>query len=566
MNDETTETRQVTSRAARYLPILGWAPSYKRAWLMGDIIAALSVWALLVPQGIAYASIAKVPAEYGLYTGLAALVGYALFGTSRQMVTGPSATVAALSATVVAPLAVAGSADFVTFTAALALTAGLIYVALGLFRMGWVSYFLSKAVLEGFILGFAIGITIDQSHKLLGVPSVDGSYMQILWGTIKEIPDTSMVTLAVGAASLALLLVLRFTAPKVPRALIVLAGTIIVTTALDLASHGVAVTGTVPTGLPAVAVPSFTTAVIGPLVVGALAVIFVGFSESLASARTMASKHDYDIDTDQEMIAQGAANAASALLGGFVVDGSLSKTSVADSSGQKTQLASLVNAGFILLTILVLAPLFTNLPSAALGAIVIDAMVGLITLEGFSRYRRVDRWDWIFFMAAFLGILFFGILQGVLIGVVLSLLLLIARSSNPAIVQFGYDKGLHVYLPMRSRKDLEVTPGTLVVGIEGPLFFADAARFRDRITQLVKDAEPKPGLLVIDMAAVSISDTDGADILIQVAREMKDRGVRMALAHLEPEIRALYERAGVLEAIGAENVHQTVRDVLEAKS
>lgn len=547
---------------AGYVPVLGWARGYSRDWLSGDVLAALSVWALLVPQSIAYASIAGVPAQFGLYTAVAALVGYAVFGTSRQVVSGPSATVAALSATVVGPLAAAGSADFVTFTAALALTAGAIYIALGLCRMGWVSYFLSKAVLEGFILGFAIGIIIDQSHKILGVAAVDGSYLQILVGTIKQLPQTNAATLAIGATSLVFLLALRARAPRVPRALIALVVSTIATTTLGLTSMGVSVTGAIPTGLPSIAVPSFPSGAGAALVTGAFAVIFVGFSESLASARTMASKHDYDIDTNQEMVAQGASNAAAALLGGFVVAGSLSKTSVADASGQHSQLASLINAAFVLLTILFLAPLFANLPSAVLGAIVIDAMVGLMTLEGFRRYRVVNRSDWYFFLAAMIGILAFGILQGVLIGVVLSLLLLIARASNPPVVPFAFDRRSNAFVPRRSRTDLESRPDVLVIGIEGPLFFADAARFRERVTELFCAADPTPRLLVLDMAAVSISDTDGADMLVQIASEMRGRGAKVTLARLEPEIRDLYERAGVIEALGSDSVFPTVREAV----
>ena len=375
----------------KYLPVLGWLRGYDRRWLVADFVAGLSVWALLVPQSLAYATIVGVPVQYGLYTAFAALLLYPLFGTSRHLVVGPSATVGAVSAAVVAPLigtAALGTDKAATYAAALALATAAVYLALGLLRMGWISTFLSKAVMSGFILGFAVGIVINQVHSLLGVPGVEGSYVQQLWGTVEAIPDTSGTTLAVGAASLAVLLVMRYLLPKLPRALIVVMLSIIAVEAFDLAEHGVAITGDVPTGLFSIGLPGIDWGDAGALLIGALAVVFVGYSETLAAARSLARKYSYELDTNQELVAQGMANGAAGLVGGFVVDGSLSKTSVADDAGQKTELASLINAAFVLATMLVLATLFENLPAATLGAIVIDAMVGLITLEAFQRYYQ----------------------------------------------------------------------------------------------------------------------------------------------------------------------------------
>lgn len=294
----------------RYLPVLHWLPSYRRAWFAPDAVAALSVWALLIPQGLAYATIAGVPVQYGLYTAFVGLIAYAVFGTSRQLVQGPSGAVAAVSAAVVGPIVgtqALGSSKAVGYTAALALLTGVVYLALGLLRMGWVSNFLSKAVLGGFVVGFAIGIIIDQSHKLLGVDNVAGSYVQELIGTIKELPDTDLLTLAVGAGSLAALLLMRRFLTHWPRALIVTALSILAVRALGLADHGVAVTGDVPTGLFSVGLPGAGWSELGALVTGALSVVFVGYSESLASARAMALTHHDEIDPDQELIAQGAA-------------------------------------------------------------------------------------------------------------------------------------------------------------------------------------------------------------------------------------------------------------------
>jgi MFS superfamily sulfate permease-like transporter len=258
MSAPTPHARDTVGFLRRHVPIVDWLQGYQRRWLKGDAIAGLSVWALIVPQGLAYASIAGVPVQYGLYTAFAALVAYAVFGTSRQVVQGPSATVAAVSVAVITPVvgvAALGTDAAATYAAALAIVTGVVYFALGALRMGWVSNFLSRAVIAGFILGFAIGIIIDQSHKLFGVEKVDGTYAEVLVGTLRELPETDSTTLAVGATSLAVLLLMRRFAPRWPRALIVMAVAIVVVGAFGLAEQGVKVTGEVPAGLFSIGIP-----------------------------------------------------------------------------------------------------------------------------------------------------------------------------------------------------------------------------------------------------------------------------------------------------------------------
>jgi sulfate permease, SulP family len=552
----------------KYLPIFGWLPAYERKWLVADAVAGLSVWALLVPQSLAYATIVGVPVQYGLYTAFAALLVYPLFGTSKHLVVGPSATVGAVSAAVVTPLigtAALGTDKAASYAAALALATAVVYLALGLLRMGWISTFLSKVVMSGFILGFAIGIVINQVHALLGVPGVDGSYIQQLWGTIEAIPDTSSVTFTVGAASLALLVIMRQVSPKLPRALIVVTLSIIAVKVFDLTDHGVAVTGDVPTGLFSIGLPGIDWGDAGELLIGAVAVAFVGYSETLAAARSVARKYRYELDTNQELVAQGMANGAAGLVGGFVVDGSLSKTSVADDAGQKSELASLINAAFILATMLFLATLFENLPGATLGAVVIDAMLGLITLVPLKRYYRVNRTDWLFFMGAAFGILFFGVMAGIIIGVTLSLVMLVARSSRTHIRRLQRDPTSGTYHDASRHEGLEPIPGFVIARVDGPLFFADADRFREHLHELVRE-EAAPRCIVVDVEAVHLTDTDGADILIQVEEELQSQGAALALARVHPPVLALWERAGVVAAVGEGNIFDSVRDAVHALS
>ncbi len=542
-----------------HIPALRWLPQYNRAWLAADVIAGLSVWALLVPQGIAYSSIVGVPAQYGLYTALGALIGYALFGTSRQLITGPSATVAAVSFAVVGGLAASPNSDeWIAYTAALALVSGAIFVVMGLLRMGWVSNFLSKAVLDGFIFAFGIGLIVDQSHKLLGVSKVDGSYWDVLVGTIRQIPQTNIYTFAVGGAALALLLFLRRRFPKWPRALIAVVLGILVATVLPLnTNYGVSIVGTVPTGMPSLAIPTFALGDLTTLLVGALAVIFVGFSETLAAARDKASLHQYEVDVSQEMVAQGMASGVSSLLGGYVVDGSLSKTTVADLAGQKSQMASLVTAGLILLTVLFLAGLFTNLPNAVLGAVVIDAAIGLVKVPVLRKVRSTSRIDFAAFVVAGLGLFFISVLAGVLLGVALSLLLLIAGVSKSPVRRMGLDEMENTYVVADRHPQAKLSPDVLVVDMAGPLFFADAAPFRESVLTLVEEARPRA--VVIDLGSATFMDMDGAEILGTLSRELGRKGVRLALARVDVEELGLLERAGTIEDVGASNVYETVR-------
>ncbi len=550
------ENKTQTKGIRQYLPILSWLPHYKAEWLRFDLIAALSVWALLVPQGIAYSSIAGVPAQYGLYAALGALLGYALFGTSGQVITGPSAAIAAVSAAVIALWASSDTPEWISYTAALALTAGVVYLLLGWLKMGWISHFISGAVLGGFVFGFGIGLIVDQTPKILGVPKASGSYFEVLIGAIKALPETSIPTLIVGASSIVLLLLMRRFLPKLPRTIIVVILGIIVSSMLGLADYGVSVVGTVPTGLPSILWPSFPPVSLTTLILGSLAVIFIGFSESLAAAKEESSKYDYEIDASQEMVAQGMANAASSLVGGFAVEGSLSKTTVADLAGQKTQLASLICAGLILLTILFLAGFFTALPQAVLGAVVIDAGISLVKIKEFQHYR-LSRRDFAAFLTTAFVVFFIGVLAGVVAGIIISLLLLIVSASRSPTRLMAFDKEHDVFVHADHHPEAELIPGIVVAGIHGPLFFADVDNFYNSVMHLVQENQPKT--LVIDMSAVIMMDIDGDKILAKLFRELRKKNVQILLVNIGSDNLELIRKTGTLEEIGSQNIYRTVR-------
>ena len=434
------QDKKKTGLLARYVPILHWLPHYNKAWLTGDVVAGLSVWALMVPQCLGFAAICGVPVQYGLYAAAIALIVYAFFASSRHVVTGPSSTIAAVTGAAVLSVAKAGSSEAIALVAAITLLAGILYIILSVLRMGWVSNFLAESVLVGFVFGIGIDVAVGQLKHVTGTHVSGESVWQKLASLIMSLLQTSTTTLVVGVAALVILIMLKIYAPRVPGALVTLVLGIGASAIFDLSAHGVAVVGAVPRGLPIPALPeiSLITKNFGLILSGAIGVLLVGFSESLAAARQYASKYHYDIDINQEMLAQGMANVTSGLFQGINVAGSLSKSSVNDASGAKSEVASLAQGVFVVLTLLFLAPLFADLPEAVLGAIVIQAVVfGLMDVKALKRIYRLNRSEFWVGIVALLGVLTFGTLQGVLTGLMLSLLVLIARSSRPDIPVLG---------------------------------------------------------------------------------------------------------------------------------
>ena len=540
----------------RFLPILGWLPRYNRAWLARDIIAGLSVWALMVPQSLGYANISGVPVQYGLYAAAIALVVYPIFASSRHVVTGPSSPLAAVTGSAVLAVAVSGSPEAVHLVAGITVVAGLLYILLALLKMGWISNFLSESVLTGFIFGIGIDVVIGQLHKLTGSPQSGDTAWQKLISWIGGLPETNVPTLILGVGLLVLLIVLHVYAPKVPGALVAVALGIGLARVLPLTALGVQLTGPVPSGLPSFTLPDLRllTQHLAVVIPAAVGVLLVGLSESLAAARQYGAKHHYDIDADQEMLAQGVANAGAGLFQGINVAGSLSKSSLNDASGAQTQVASLAQGAFVILTLLFLAPLFADLPQAALGAIVIQAVAfGLWKIPEMRRLRRLARAEFRIALASLLGVLIFGTLQGVFIGVGLSLLWLIWRASHPAIPVLGRMPDGRLFRGVDEHPEVTTYPGLVILRFDGPLFFATASSLRARIRELTTDIEPPVRAVILSLESTSFIDLVGSDALQDVARELKELNIALYLARTKTSVRLILERDGALDTIGADH-------------
>src|SRR5215510_8590047 len=463
---------KVASLFHRSLPILSWIPAYRREWLLSDVFAGLALWAVMVPEAMAYAGIVGVPPIMGLYTIVPPLVAYAALGTSRVLVVGPDTATGLISALTVGAIAMPGTASFDTLTSTLAILIGVLFLLVGGLSMGWEAAFIPTPVMRGFIEGLVCVTIIGQVPHLLGIAGTSGNFFRKLWFVVQHLPDASLAPVVTGVLSLAAIQLLRRLAPRVPATLVVATAATIIIGLLGGEAASVSVVGDLPSGLPHLVLPNLDPATVQTLLPGALAIVLVGYAEALGGAKAAAMQDGGDIDPNQELIAHGPANVLSGLFGGFLVVGSLSKTSVAIAAGARTQLANLIAAVFCFLTLVLLTPLFRGMPHPALAAIVIAAMLHL-SHPGYLR-TLLARNRLEFGVAAIVigGELTLGVLQGIAVGVVLALVMLVYRTAHPHGAVLGELPGTEAYRDIRRHPEARTFPGLLIWRPGGDLFFA----------------------------------------------------------------------------------------------
>ena len=549
----------------RLVPALDWLPRYDRRWLRGDVAAGIAVTALVVPKNLGYAGIAGVPLQNGLYAAAAGALIYALFCTSRHISTGPSSSLAAVAGGAVAVAGLAGG-QAAGLVAAIALATGLLFLLLAVLRMGWIAQFLSRAVVTGFLAGAAVDVVIGELPKLTGTSAEGDSAWREAASWIRSLADVHATTLLVGVVALAVILGLRRVAPAVPGALVLVAGGLLASALFDLGAHGVALVGEVPRGLPEPELPDLAlvgdhAATVG---IAAVALLLIGFSQTAGDARAFAARHRYRIDVNQESVGQGMANVGAGLFQGMPVSTSLSASSLNESSGARTPLASLVTGGLVLATLLVLAPLFSDLPKAVLGAVIIDAVVfGMIDVAELRRLHRVTRFDFWVAAAAIVGVLSVGVLAGVVIGVALSLVWLVYVSTRPPMPLLGREAGTDVFRDLDGNPGDETFPGIAILRLDGALFFATAEALEERVRALAEDAHPDRAV-VLDLAGVNFVDSQGSAKLTEIHELTRADDVELRLAGVKPQVRAVLEADGVVDRIGADHIHGSVALALAA--
>lgn len=535
------------NRLADYLPILEWGRHYSRATLTNDMVAAIIVTIMLIPQSLAYAMLAGLPAEIGLYASILPLVAYAVFGTSRTLAVGPVAVVSLMTASAIGEIAAQGTPAYLAAAMLLAFLSGAMLIAMGLFRLGFVANFLSHPVISGFITASGLLIAAGQLKYLLGIPAGGHTLPQIVIGIAENIGSVNLPTLILGASVLAFLYFVRL---RLKRVLVVLglsprfadittkagpvaavAVTILAATMLDLGEEGVALVGAIPQGLPVPALPAFDLELIRTLAVPALLISLIGFVESVSVAQTLAAKRRQRIVPDQELIGLGAANIASAISSGYPVTGGFARSVVNFDAGAETPAAGIYTAIGIALATLFLTPLLANLPQATLAATIIVAVLSLVNVAVIRRVWTYSRVDFSAMAATILGTLFLGVEIGVVMGVVLSLLLHLHRTSRPHMAIVGQVPGTEHFRNIE-RHQVEISPQILSLRVDESLYFANTRYLEDRISALVAE-RPELKHVILMCSAVNIIDASALESLEEINHRLKDAGITLHLSEVK---------------------------------
>jgi high affinity sulfate transporter 1 len=548
----------------RYLPILNWLPRYPREWLRLDIIAGITVWGTTVPTAMGYAQIAGLPVQMGLYAAMVALIAYAIFGSSSLLKVETSPSMAIMSAVIVSQLAQGNYADYITLSAALAVVVGVILVVAGLARMGFLADFLAKPVVVGFLFGLALIVIIQQIPILFGITTSQGSGIIQLWDLFTSLNDAHLLTFAISAATFGLLLLFRRFFPRYPGTLFVMGISVLVVFIFNLDELGINLVGTIPRGLPTLSIPLVSPSDILFLALGGIAVVFVALGESLGTARSFAAEHHNRIDADQELIALGTANLSAGLLQGFAVGGNPSTTSASNTAKSKSQVAALVTAAILIVTLLTRVDLIGNLPQAVVSVAVILSVSHLLHSGLLRRFYKTRRIDFTLAMVALLGVLVAGVFPGLLIAVFLSLLIVLYRSSQPRLSVLGKIPGHEAYGDIDENPEAEQYPKILILRPNVPLFFANANLMHSQIRKLVLSSTEPLKAIIVDLSSSEELDIAVTDMLMNLVEELEQAGIRFLVADAKSSTLSQLENSGLVKRIGEDKIYLRVPEAVEA--
>lgn len=543
----------------RALPVSARLPGYRPRTGRRDLLAGLTVAALALPSGMAYAEVAGLPLVNGLYALLLPTVLYTFLGSSRQLIVGPEGSIATLVAAAVLPLAAAGSGEASELGAMLALLVAACFLLARLVRLGWLADYFSRPVLVGYIHGVAVVLVCGQLGKLLGLDIEAREPIGQLVEVVRELGNTSAPTLLVGAVALAALLAARFIMPTLPAALIVVATSIVASWAVDLQGEGVAVVGTIPAGLPPVSIPTPPLGDTLKLVPAAIGIFLVGFADGILTARSFAGKHGEHVRANQELLAFSGVSAAAGVTQAFPLGASGSRTAINDQMGARTQIAGLVAAATVTLVLLFFTEPVQYLPMAVLGAVIVSAAVGLVEPAAWRALRRVSRFEFAIAAATTVGVIAFGVLQALVIAVALSIVDVVRRSAKPHDAVLGWVDRLGRYADVALHPSARIAPGVVIYRLDDRLFFANARYVMGRVLEAVRGA---PGLvhwLVFDAETVADIDATGLAMLAELKATLAQDGIELLVARMKPHVQARLAAEGVAENLGEDRFFPTVR-------
>lgn len=533
---------------------------YRREWLRGDLLAGLTVAAYLVPQVMAYATVAGLPPVAGLWASLAPLALYAVLGSSRQLSVGPESTTALMTAAAIGPLAAGDPARYAPLAAGLAVVVGLFALVCWVLRLGFFADLLSRPILVGYLAGVALIMIVGQLGKITGVKVSGDSLIDQLLSLVASLGSLHLPTLLLAAAMLAFLFLLRWRVPSAPAPLLAVLLATACVVIFGLESYGIKVVGAIPAGLPSFALPSLSD--LDDLALPALGVLLVGYSDNMLTARSFAAKHNQEIAANRELLAFGVANVGAGVLRGFPVSSSGSRTALGDAAGSRTQLYSLVTLAGVVAVLLFAGPLLTHFPTAALGAIVIYAAVRLIDVAEFRRLAAFRRSEFLLALGSVAGVLIFDILYGVLLAVALSVAEMLVRVARPHDAILGLVPGLAGMHDVDDYPEARTVPGLIVYRYDSPLFFANAQDFRHRALACLDQGEGEVSWFVLNAEANVEVDITALDAVEAVRAELVRRGVVFAMARVKQELRDSLDAYGLTASVGEDRIFPTLPTAL----
>jgi len=543
----------------RAVPLSAQIPAYRPHTARRDLVAGLTVAALALPAGMAYAEVAGVPPVNGLYALLLPAVLYTFLGSSRQLIVGPEGSISALVGAAILSLAVAGSGEASELGAMLALLVAACFLLAWVVRLGWLADYFSRPVLVGYIHGVVVFLIAGQLGKLLGLDIDAREPIGQVVEVIRELGEVSWTTLLVSVIALAALLTARFVMPALPAALVVVVASILVSWAVDLADHGVAVLGAIPPGLPSIEIPTPPLGDTLQLVPAAIGIFLVSFADGILTARTFAGKRNQHIRADQELLAFSGMSAAAGITQGFPLGASGSRTTVNDQMGARTQIAGLVAAGAVALVLLFLTEPMQYLPKAVLGAVIVSAAIGLVDRAAWRALRMVSRFEVGIAATTTIGVVVFGVLRALTIAVALSIVDVVRRSAQPHDAVLGWVDRLGRYGNVQLHPSARVTPGVVVYRLDDRLFFANARYVKGRVHEAVRGAPDAVRWVVFSAEGVTDLDATGLEALGELASGLRRNGVDLVVARMKPHVHERLAAAGVAETIGKERFFPTVR-------
>jgi len=540
---------------------LGWLLHYRRDWLRFDLIAGLITAAVVIPKAMAYATIAGLPVQVGLYTALVPMVIYAMFGTSRPLSVSTTTTLAILVATQLGQVVPDGNpATLMSASVTLTLLVGVLLVLASLLRLGFIANFISEPVLVGFKAGIGLVIVLDQVPKLLGVHFPKGAFLHNLIALVQAIPETSLPTCAVGVIMILLLVGMEHFLPRAPAPLIVVAAGIAAMSLFGLQAHGVEAVGHIPQGLPTLVLPDLS--LVEQLWPGALGIALMSFTETIAAGRAFATSGEPSLRPNQELLATGLANACSSILGAMPSGGGTSQTAVNRLAGARTQVAAVITALAALLTMLVLAPFMGQMPQATLAAVVIVYSIGLIQPADFRAILAIRRMEFLWALAALVGVVLLGTLKGILVAIVVSLVALAYQVADPPVRVLGRKPGTNVFRPRsEEHPEDETFPGLLLLRFEGRIFFANAERIAEKIRAIVEETNPK--VVAFDLGGVPDLEYSALKMLIEGEARQRERGVSLWLVGLNPAVLTVIQRSSLGKTLGRDRMHFSLEQAVE---